>query len=308
MPHNYRVTFFFESQQGALVGTGAALGWTESWYKGGVEKSLQLEIINPEFKEYIKKRTAFMPNLYRCSFIRLSDDDNPRRFKVAGIGGSEGVGKLDSAVFNAAQVQCAILVDLEKMPQADNEKAHHRRFLVRALPNSLINGNVLRPSGQAYTDLRAFLDYVGGVDVMYPHDPAAATFTYGIRYHNPANLPVKIDEVHPDLADPQRLLLKFPGMGVLLPGVKVRITRVPHPKNFNRTWNFSGMKPPENTYGVLERSRTPLDGSYTGPGQAEATVVSWLYGTIDQYVLIGLRNKKTGRSFHLLRGRSSRRT
>lgn len=306
---NYRVTFFFESQQGAQIGTGADLGWTESWYKGNVDKTLEQEILNPEFKTYISKRTAFMPNLYRCSFIRLSDDDNPRRFKITGVDPSIGLGKINVDAIKAAQVQCAVLVDLQRMPRADNETSHHRRFLIRALPSSMINGNVLAAGDPGVTVLRKFADFVGNQDPNIGKLDDGPQFTYGIRFHDPTAIPQKIKEAHPRVEDNRQLLVQCPVMGDFPEKTRVLVKGVPSPnREWNRFWVSAGTTDiGAETWVVLDRARDELGGSYHGPGKATIEVVSWAYGTVDQYVLIGLRNKKTGRSFHLLRGRSGRR-
>ncbi len=307
MANNYRVTFFFETQQRAIQGSGVSLGWTESWYKTSAD-TLQTVITDLDILTYIALRTAFMPALYRISFVRVNDEDNPRRFKIRGIG-PEGQGKVVLSTTDLPiQVQCAILVDLERMPLEAAEKAHHRRFLVRGLPNEVVNGNVLEPFGPMWRHIRKFLDFVGNEDISVKRTEGVGRFTWGIKYRNPTATKHIISQAQPQMADAQRLLVTAAGMGDFLPGTRATVQGIKSPRNFNKTWLVTGTTTiGAETFLVLERSRERLQGEYSGPGTGVIIPAVFLYGQVDQYVIIGLRVKKTGRSFHLLRGRQSRR-
>lgn len=308
---NFRVTFFFESQQQGQLGVGSSLGWTESWYKVS-SLSLKEVIQDTDLTDYITFRTKFMPKIYRISFIRVNDEDHPRRFKIRGIGNT-GFGKVTATDTDFGQVQCAVLVDLERMPIADGEAAHHRRMLLRGLPTDVINGNVLKPTGANWSAIRTFLDFVGNEDVQVPRTKDIPRFSWGIKYLNPTSTKHNIILATPSVGDANRLHLRCEGQGDFVPpGVgetkRVIVQGIPSPRIFNKTWNFVATTViGGDTFLVLERSRERMQGEYNGPGTGNVRLASYLYGQVDQYVIVGLRNRKTGRSFHLLRGRSSRR-
>lgn len=307
---NYQVAFIFESQQIGAIGTGAAPGWSEVWFKTD-PGSLRDVITSGSIDTYIELRTAIMPDIYRIAFVRLSDVDNPHRFKLRAVGAS-GRGKIPAyvngiLVEQPGQVQCALLIDMEKLPEEAGEVVHHRRFLIRALPSSLINGNVLAPFGPHWIRMTTFMNYVGKRAIGFDFDDKQPTFPWGCRYHDPTQTATAITNAKPDPANDRRLLVE---PIIILPAGKkgVEVRRVDSPRNFNKTWTVVGNAPaPNATFMVLEKSREKLQGAYTGPGLANVRAVAWKYGPFDQYVIIGLRNRKTGRVFRQLRGRRSRR-
>lgn len=311
---NYKVTFFFESEQAATLGTGASLGWTETWYRQ-VNGTLPEVLDDPQLQQYLQLRTAFMPDIYRCSFIRLSEDDKPRRFKIESVPNGNGQLRHVSGFSpnNAAQVQCCVLVDLERMPLAglEDEPAHHRRFLIRGLPQSLIDGNVLNFLSIHFPLLESFLDFIGGHAAGRPVVVGRPRFLWGIRYHDPVTAKLVINTIGVGPDNDRTVRVTFvpgpPDPPVPLPR-RFEITGVDSPERFNRTWNLL-------TTGVVGglpfyiggNARKKLQGGYIGPGPGKGRFVRMLYGPVDQYAIIGLRNKKTGRPFRPLRGRSARR-
>jgi hypothetical protein len=57
------------------------------------------------------------------------------------------------------------------------------------------------------------------------------------------------------------------------------------------------------------KSRVDLEADVIGvPNVATLQRTRYLVGPLDQYAIIGLRSKRTGRVFHQLRGRSGVRT
>ena len=306
---NFKATFFFESQQQATLGTGSSLGWTESWYKTMVA-SPEAALLDPDLQKYVELRRMCLASIYRMTFIRVSDDDNPRRFKLANIAVGDGV--LNSEVAAPpAQVQCALLADLERLPLDANphEKVHHRRFLIRGLPSGMIDGNVLNPNFPAFAQIRRFLDYVGrhsaGTAVPGEGQPR---FSWGAKYLDPSVTPTTIVSAIVTPWDDQVIGVRPVVAPATVRGTRFTIRGVDSPREFNRTWQYVNDSSIDAvTHSIFQRSRRKIQGSYTGPGAAVYYQNRFLYGPFDQYVIIGLRNKKTGRVFRQLRGRSSSR-
>lgn len=310
---NWKVTFFFEGVQLAKKGASAALGWTESWYMNNNAVTIDQVFDLKDVTTYLDLRLGILPNIYRAAWIRVGDDADPRLVKVKAIDG--GKGTLQSAEgVGDAQVQCALLVDLAKLPTTNlaSEPSHHKRFMLRALPSTVIDGNVLNQDAVAWKQIKSFLDFIGihetGTTVP-PRKPGVNAQFLGIRYHDP-NFPqvpivgiglhqgsVNVIDVAPDIA----------GAAV---GSKVVVRDVPAPdKAMNRVWTVLSHNP--ITVGgppwlQLGYSRKPLPSNLQTAGNISQ--VKWLYGTFDQYTVIGLRSKKTGRIFRQLRGRSSSRS
>lgn len=310
MPIAYKVVYFFESEQQAMVGAGSALGWTETFYwQPQQATTLEQAIMDPSHDEWMKRRLAFMSEIYRLSFIRVSQDDNPRRFKIRGVTNRRGL--VPTSAINglnggpAAQVQCAILADLEKLPAADNDTSHHRRYLLRGLPAEIISGNVINGLSQYYDTLLNFLRYIAGHEAGVAPVPGAPRYPWGIRYHDPGITASKIINLQIAPYDSGIVLTTEnpPIVGVV--GQHYQISGVPSPLGVNKTWKFAGtFSIAPTTFNAWEKSRKQLQGTYTGPGPGKIRRVGSLYGPPDQFVVIGLRNKRTGRVFRQLRGRS----
>src|SRR5262245_28424428 len=124
----YKVSFFFESLEQAVVGAGASVGWTENWY-WDTPSDIDTAINAGALDNYVNRRLICLPNCYRASFVRVSDYQRPRIVKVKGLTGKTGV----LLPAQGGQVQCAVLVDFFVPPGlTTGDKSHHRRFLLRA--------------------------------------------------------------------------------------------------------------------------------------------------------------------------------
>lgn len=316
MPGNFKVTFFFETMQQATVGAGAALGWTETWYVGNSEKSIDQIFQLPDVLKYIQLRRAILTTAVRMPFLRVSDDNNPRLVKIQSLAGM--LGQVSKFAQNSAdsQVQCAILLDLQKLPISPLEPVHHRRFLIRGLSSSLINGNILNTASPVWGAVTAFADFVGQKATGSNAGPGGTT-QLGIRYHDPAADWVNISTAQAtgviNLKDTLTVIPVLPGLVRTPYPSKVEVRDFQDPlKPFNKTWSFIGYTGPGPVFDsmILGKSRGNLPGNTYPPdggGTARMREVRWKYGPVSQYALIGLRNKKTGRVFRQLRGRTSNR-
>lgn len=302
----YRVAFFFESFQQGFIGTGASVGWVETWY-WVKSASIDAAINDPEIQRYLNNRCAILDPLYRVAFIRVSEADRPRRFKIAHVNFQGSASRQESA--SAMQVQCAILVDLERLPAIDQptEKVHHRRFLVRGLPPDVIHGNVLNMFGENWPNVLRFLAFIGNKPARGERGvgmPARSEF--GLRYLAPSVTKRIIQELKVRPGSGTTVDLTCANLVAQL-GQNVVVAGVDTPPLVNRTWTVLAEPVAGEPFKfVLGTARRELQGTYTGPGPGKAYVPSYLYGPVDQYAVIGLRSKKTGRVFRQLRGRSSR--
>lgn len=311
MPH-YKVTYFFESDQQGEYGTGASIGWTESWYTQSTGSSLDQVYLQGDFSQYLDLRLAFMPDVYRTSFLRLSQAENPRVFKVFTLGTSRK-GQVvpspgDRGSFSL-QVQCAILIDMMRMPTEPFEKSHHKRFLVRGLPAGLVNGNVFDTTTQYWPRLSAFLNFVGGHNASVGAGPQGSPW-HGLRFFPPAAARINVTNVRADTSD-KRLIQVQPDIPGLVPGNFVQIQGMVSPhKSLNRVWTLTDRVPGPPVWMILGIAKgavadQPAQVLFTGPGNVRERPIVYGYDKFDQWSLIGVRSRKTGRVFHQLRGRST---
>jgi hypothetical protein len=314
---NFKVTWFFENVSKGVIGASAALGWTETWYLGNQTGNIDTVFNHPDILAYTQLRLAILHTSSRIPFLRVSDDNNPRLVKIQSLTAKVGeiVGGNGS---REAQIQCAILVDLQRLPLVPNlgEPVHHRRFLIRGLSQGLINGNVLDPSSPRWKDLIAFLNFIGvkltgnnpALNVPLPLTRTAL----GIRYHDPNQQWTYGMGIVTAGIPNSRIIVTPPILGLATspnPSL-IQIEDVPAPQSrMNRIWTFLGYDDfAAPTKMTLGKTRKPLGTDAVAAGGAQRMRrVSWLYGPIDQYAIIGLRSKKTGRLFRQLRGRSSNR-
>lgn len=303
----YRVTFFFEANQQGVVGTGASVGWTESWYKNA-DKTIDQIIEDADITKYIVLRTACLASIYKITFVRVSDEQYPRRFKIRTI--YSGGGSVRANPQNShGQVQCAILIDLEKLPETNRptEGVHHRRFLVRGLPSSVIDGNILDTNSLAWGNFNKFFDFIGNHLAGVRPEPDHVPFTWGIRFLSPNSTKRQILAARAIAPLGHQIEMKTDGNLPIFVGSRVIVSGIDSPAGFNRTWTVMKTDAPEPFPYIMGTSRRRLQGSYDGPGKGKAVVPVYEYGPVSQYAIIGLRNKKTGRVFRQLRGRSSAR-
>jgi hypothetical protein len=307
---NYKITYFFEGTEQALIGTDAHVGWTESWYTPDTNMSVDDVLNHNDTNKYIELRRAFMPDCYRISFVRVTDEATPGVAKFDAPDGKKGT-VIDPGERTAVQI--AILIDIAKLatqPQF-KEKVHHRRFLLRGISNTLFACNTIdRGSGQ-FPNLRKFLDFIGNHGTGSAPSSAVTpqSRVHGMKWHDPSIIKADLSYiagfgVRDIIIQPT---LQFPV------GSKVKLTRVLDPYSLaNRTWNvlftplLSPVGYPAGSYTVLGRSRHAFATEGLTAGDApvgEAQLVKNLYGLPDQYTIVGLANKKTGTVFRKLRGR-----
>lgn len=302
----YKVAYFFESMQQGFIGTGASLGWVETWY-WQADLTIEAAMASNEIQRYLVERCPILDPLYRIAFIRISQDDQPRRFKVAHVNFQGSASRDPNAT--AMQVQCAILVDMERLPLVDQpkEKVHHRRFLLRGLPPDVINGNVINPHGQNWQNVLRFLNFISNKPARGGRgEGMPARSEFGIRYLAPNVEKKIITLLECDAADGLTIRVTASGF-VPTQGQSVVVSGVRSPLGVNRTWKcLAEPAPGAGGFSILGTARRKLQGTYNGPGSGRVYIPSYLYGPLDQYAIIGLRSKKTGRVFRQLRGRSSR--
>lgn len=302
---NWKVTFFFESLQQATFGVGSSLGWTETWFLP-YNRPIDDVFAHPDVTKYVELRRACLASIYRLSFVRVTDDNHPRYTKLQAL--PAAFGNIKASDSKPAQVQCAVLVDFARLPLGDvaNEPVHHRRFLMRGLPADIIDGNVLKTSVPEWSSIKAFLDYFGRHETGTPIPaPADVRSAMGIRYLNPAQTAKQISQANVNQLNNQLLDITAPGI-IVTAGQKVRVTGVTPATQFNRIWTATADSAGTPATVIVGKTRKPMPPTltYTGPGKGMALAVLYSYGLIDQYTVIGLRNKRTGRLFRQLRGRS----
>lgn len=303
-----QVTFFFEAVQQGVVGSAAVAGWTETWYSNSV-LSVDAFISGQDVANYIEYRTRFMHRLYRIPWVRVSFLAPKKTTKIRSLYGVRGqlVDPVD--VSYLPQTQCAVLADLVKLPTAEGEGSHHRRFLIRGLPVDLVRGNIINTASPYWQEVINFLDLVANKQTGDIHHPGVPFSSLGVQYHNPAVLPSLLSHVGPAASDP--LNLKIQPMLVQPEGTVVQVRKAPNTvRGANRFWTIlANITTPvlADSYSILGRARRPVTGVVDGVSGASARVVSNIHAPFDQYTVIGLRSKRTGRPFHQLRGRSSAR-
>ena len=314
MPTNYKVTFFFEGfQAGEGVGGGSAVGWTETWYQ---TSNLNIAAFSTDASilYYRIMRTRFLSNIYSLVRIRVADDQNPRNVKVPDLRSRPG-DVAPSANSFPAQVTCAALVDFVAAPAADNFVAHHRRMLFRGLMTGMMNGNVINANSDSFTAFRDFLIYLttgvvpaianGGqafngtpVWALRYLPRSASAFPISSLVVDPANdrqIQVQLGPIVPPTGPPNPAPTPSTGSRWLVRGVRL-------PYKVNRVWTVTASTPVVNpTTSTLGRSRFHLSHTWSNDG----TMTAWgpAYATLQQYHIIGLRSRDTGRPFARTRGR-----
>jgi len=326
-----KVTYFFEDVTSAHQYTSAALGWTETFYGvgGGTAKTATLDawLAHTAVNDYVTARLLTMPATYRLAWIRVSDEANPRSFKVKALKAKFGQAIRQYKVPGAStlldipigQVQCALLVDLIKLPTTPADHSHHRRFLMRGLPSDVINGNVVETLGPNWSNILAFLNWIAFKDTGGAPpglNPAIPPGTFpndalGLRFQNPANLAYQPSPgVTNTTGDARSVVISTTLNGTV--GVTDYVLR-DFPDNvraLNRTWRllYSSALPAPTGSSILGKTRRDMPSvNYVSPGTGKFRQVIPAYGLFDQYFIVGLRTKRTGRLFRQLRGRSANR-
>jgi hypothetical protein len=307
MPQTFKCTWFFDGVQANPGATSPSyVGWTETWYtttSGTIEQVLaQMRSVTNQ--SYAGLRAPFLAGNYDIRWCRASVVTNPRFSKTCGFQAAvQGqTGRIvipDTVVGPAAQVNCCIMVDFYVPPQNIlTDKAHHRRFLIRGLPVGLINQNIINEASPFYNNVIAFCNYLG--QSRAPNLGVQAGGTWQMRIQDPATNYVAITTpgVVPTLVNPQQIQLTA-ALGALAMNQKVTIRKVTYPSFANRVWTVlqAAAGPPY----LLGTFRRQLSGAWSNDGQAY--VPTWLYVAPTQYVIVGLRDRHTGRPFNLTRGR-----
>lgn len=270
-------------------------------------------------------RRAFMPSQYRMVWVRANDEANPRRSKTRAV--PDGFGQycgppplLDPipAVLGgppisrpgtptrfpnipAAQVTCALLVEFNKLPIETFEIAHRRQFLIRGLPQDMINGNVVNTGAASFTLMRTFLDYLGNHEVG--HARSLAQRFWSIRYNTPVQpKDYAITGFVPVVApgNPRTVNVTAPGCPAVTRGKRMQITGIFAPINQNRIWTALADGAAGGPY-LLGTQKKIIPAGYDGSGRIRP--VNYSYGPPDQYLIVGMRIRDTGRPFRLTRGR-----
>lgn len=306
----YKVTWFFEGVQQGTTTSSANVGWTETWYydqaTGGIDSVLQ-QARNVTPLTYLGKRLAFMDDIYRCVWVRASQVDNPRLTKTAGLAGLTRGGWIHYApgvgFANAAQITCACLVDFYASPIENGDASHHRRFLIRALPSAMINGNVIDEGTEAFRRFLEFCNFLGrGRAPVGPPNAGNPLGIYLLRARNKAtNIEVPVNGLV--IQDNQRVIEVLTALVPPLVGTTVNLRGVGFPRGVNRVWTVLGTDVIGGvTKLTLGRSRIRLAGDWDGTGFVRRA--QYQYRAPEQYTVIGLRTKKIGRPFRLTRGRA----
>jgi hypothetical protein len=306
----YKTTWFFEGLQPNLGSTASSVvSWSETWYQTAASVDAALaNAISTTPNTWLLKRIAFLHALYAVKWCRVSNDADPRQTKLASIGAAnrgpigyvEGGGQTPYNPATAAQVNCCALADLAVLPRDGDTKTHHRRILLRGLPQSMINGNTINELGAGYNGLLSFLNYVGRA--RSPNFPqAGAAPTWLIRFQSPLQLfqPIGTLAVAANL---RGLTMSAP-LPAAVNGSRIEIRGVVSPQRVNKIWTVRSLAPvaaggPYN----LVRTKFDIVGAWDNTGSANLIIPA--YAPADQYTLIGLRTKHTGSSpFGRTRGR-----
>ena len=307
----FRCTWFFEGLQAATIGAGSAVGWTETWALNQPSADIDQAFFNPDVVKYLQLRQNCLSAQYRISFLRIGTIQEPggpvRRFKVAAL--ANVTGALGFSPTGGSQVQCAILVDGQKLPLGPLDKVHHRKFLVRGLPSDVINGNVVNNSAASWNAFTTFFNFIANRPTTAPgNNPARATML-GLAFQDFAFPKGPMPAITVDALSPR--LMSFPlTPAIFVPGEQIRVngwSGIPG-VNFNRSWTYisTALVGPTQIH-TFGKSRFDMSvGTTPFPNAAQFQRTRYLVGPLDQYAIIGLRSKRTGRVFHQLRGRSGR--
>jgi hypothetical protein len=307
----WKCTWFFEGLQDATLGAGSAVGWTETWgLNDGPNVNIDNCFTNVDVLAYTAARQQCLSVAYRISFLRITAIPQAgnvpvRLVKVQSLPNVQGAASLFG--HGGAQVQCCVLADLMKLPVGFGDKVHHRKFLIRGLPPDVINGNVLNTAAPNWPRFVTFLNFVANKPTGGAANPGRAT-NLGIVYGDPAFPKRPMPALTVGVTTPRQI--SFADITAYMPGDQIRITGWSglNGVQYNRAWNWisSAVVGPDNiaTFGKSRFDMEPGTSAFPNPGQVQR--IRFLAGPLDQYAIIGLRNKRTGGVFHRLRGRSPR--
>jgi hypothetical protein len=293
----YKTTWFFEGfQQAGDVGASANMGWTETWYQTQTSMDNALAAATARGPNtYLGRRLGCLPSEYSIPWVRISDTDNPRNSKIARITGNYNGLLINQRDF-PAQVTCAILVAFTVLPGHGDPRSHTRRFLLRGLPKSVINQNVIETATPAWNAIVSFLNYLG--KGQFPVAPAAVGSPWLIGCEAPDVNYRPIDNLV--FENPPTPFVKLTtGAGPFAAGAKLIVRGVSTPLGMNRTWTVKDASlAPQYLLGTAKQ---PMSGTWSRDGKVRLKALT--YFPADQYLIVGLRSRRVGRPSHLFRGR-----
>lgn len=311
----WKATWFFEGFQDANTGAGSAVGWTESWaINDGANQNIDNVFSAPDVLQYTNLRQQCLSNQYRISFLRINALPSPgvvpsRLVKIQSLPNTRGGASVLGS--GGAQVQCCVLVDMMKLPtNVPTDRVHHRKFLCRGLPPDVINGNVINiATAPNWPRFVTFFNFLANKPTGGVNNPDRAT-QLGISYQDTA-FPYEpmAGQIVVDQANP-RVIQIVGDITAYVPGEQIRIRGGTGLDGvaFNRAWNF--IAPVAGPPAAKAFGKSRFDIGFSGPvtpNSYERQRTRFLVGPLDQYAIIGLRSKRTGKVFHQLRGRSGRR-
>jgi hypothetical protein len=297
-PNIWRHVYFFESIQPAVgAGHGSAKGWTEVVYVANNNTDIEVELNYALNTDWVSRRSLFMSEFCSISWVRVNRIGQ-RNVKV----GNVGIGGGGFSADPGAQTTCAVLVDFTAPPigVAPDNASHRRNYLLRGLPTTIMRGDVLLTASPAFGLLQNFCRFMANqINDVVPIPGAAGPGLPNIiiPYDNPNNDWQAITAV-PVIAN--RSFSITAALGPITSADHVRIRRVGVPRQLNGLFSSQGASPGPNY--ILGRTRRPIVGAWSGDGQARL-VQTW-GAPIKNFLIIGLRTKKTGRPFRQPAGRA----
>lgn len=302
---DFKMTYMFAGTQRQSGSTDdAAVTWTETWYL--TETSLEAALIFGSRLlpgDFLTERLDLLADQYSVKWLRASSTNIRRVSKTIGMPGDIR-GHATNSGGTGAQVNCAVLVDLFVPPASEADAAHHRRLMIRGLPRSIINGNILNESSGSFGELISFLNVVGGYRAPRIVGAEPVNTFWKVRTRAPTSTIAPLTALSVVEGNDRRIQITA-ALGALTRGQEVELRGVKFPLRVNRFWrslaDYAG--PPY----TLTGSRSRLAGEWDGTG--DAVRPTWLYRQPSQYTIIGLRSRQTRENdpFHPSPGRRSRR-
>jgi hypothetical protein len=304
-PVAFKCTFFFEGLQANPGRTASAvMAWTETWYRTDLNDIDQMlaSCLNTAVNSYLGKRSAMLHALYAIKWVRVSDTGNPRLTKLGAVNPAQGgqlgapaeadggrLALVQGIATTAAQLNCAVEVDFSKLPGPGGDITHHRRFAIRGLPRSIINGNILNENGEGMNALVGFSNYIGrGASPNFPAVGFPCPYKIQYQVHPLTNVPITGLTIA--VGNPRQIVLTA-ALGPLALNDRVEIRNATGIRGTNRIWTVAqaAAGPPY----TLAKSRFNLAGAWDA-NSGLAHKITYAYGAADEYTIIGLRNRKFG--------------
>lgn len=308
MATDWKTDLIFEGHQNARVGAGRSFGWAESYYQNTENADTALRSANADVTgpgtNLCLLRRGFLSAMWRIAFIRVTDLRNPSVVKIASPTGLDGLIPVPTSGL-VPQVQCAIAVDITRLPHDPDTFAHHRRMAFRGLSVGIINGNVIEIESGTYPFVLTFLNLIGYKQSGLDQPPGGNKPKYWKIAFQDTSLThayTPINNLTLNSGDARFCTLVAPGLAAVKKGDRIIIKGVTGPRGINRTWTVLA----DAGAGLaisLGKSRRFLDlvPIVTVGGRCRIKRIS--LGDPDQYLITGLTSRKTGRPLRQLRGR-----